>query len=444
MNRKLLISKTIILQYFAIYMLIMMNSSRIWVVIQHRNEILTYAIKICIIAIWLWFILKSGGKLRNGRDVGFILFLSAATIIVRLLNGGAGLDVLSEWITYIAIVDISIEISKEHFLDRFINVVYFLSIISIVCFIIQLSMPGVLKSIFAQYDSNFTEYIGWGPSGAIYGSPKAWGKFLFTLDERNVTRNLGVFSEPGCYQIVLNSSIFVLLFLNKYVSFSLKENNRRLVIISLALLTCQSTTGYLGFCLLILFYLIENGTLDNTKRKVLGIALGVVVVLLIDYAANGEGSIINTVVIKKLFGNGNSIDLSQSTGIYRVQTITSAMRTMFANPFGVGYTRANEIISNSFSGSAGASLILTGAALGVIPFIVFIYWTLSPVLRCPVLDRTIKVLYVLLWLNTILAQSEELYTGLIFIPMYCATVLDRIRAEKFGGYIDEEKDYTTN
>lgn len=424
MTNRLLVSKSSLLQYFALYVLVMMNSSRLWSIIQHRDETISYIIKISIIIIWVLISISSDGKLRDRRNIFFVLFLTITVIFVRFVNGGAGLDVLSEWASYIFIVDICIKLNKEQFLNRFINTVYVLAGISIICFTVQIIAPDILKSLFSQYDSNFQSYAGWGVNGATYITQQAWGKYLFTFDERNVTRNMGVFSEPGCYQIVLNSAIFVLLFLREYIDFEPKQYNKRLFVMCIALVTSQSTTGYIGLCLLLLFYATNKDTdAIQTKRIVLCIVITALVVLLGDYVLNRNNSIIGSVIISKVFGSGKSIDLTKSTGIYRVQTIIAAMDIMLKHPFGVGFSEANAMVTTLFSESAGAVLILTGAALGVIPFLGFIIWTLKPVACSTALCNKVKVLYILLWINTTLAQSEELYTGLILVPMYCAAVL---------------------
>lgn len=86
-------------------------------------------------------------------------------------------------------------------------------------------------------------------------SYKLHGMFLYshrTVDMRNVS----IFTEPGIYQMVLNTAIFVLLFLrDKLVSFSDKKVGRALMILSCALLSTQSTTGYISLCFIVLFYM---------------------------------------------------------------------------------------------------------------------------------------------------------------------------------------------
>ena len=69
--------------------------------------------------------------------------------------------------------------------------------------------------------------------------------------------------------MVLNTAIFVLLFLrDKLVSFSDKKVGRALMILSCALLSTQSTTGYISLCFIVLFYMLfEKKREHRTKLE---------------------------------------------------------------------------------------------------------------------------------------------------------------------------------
>ena len=248
---------------------------------------------------------------------------------------------------------------------------------------------------------------------------------MFTMDERHITKNLGIYSEPGGYQIVLNSAIYVLLYMRSFLSIDEVKIRHILSVLIVAIITCQSTTGYLGLGVLLIGHLFTKQREAISQRRKIRLTIFIVTILLgVDYLFNGQESLIGSVVLSKIFGNGNILDLSGSTGIYRIGSIVASVTCMVQNPLGVGYDNINRIVQNNFAGSAGAILMITGAALGVTALLVFIGWTISPILRSENISKVAKVVFILIWMNTALAQSEEIYTGIIFIPMIL-TEIDR-------------------
>lgn len=81
------------------------------------------------------------------------------------------------------------------------------------------------------------------------------GFFLFSYLEMHPTRNCGFYTEPGVYQIVLNSTLYILLFWKEKLMISSEKKYRKiLLVIIAAIIACQSTTGYLALLLIILFF----------------------------------------------------------------------------------------------------------------------------------------------------------------------------------------------
>lgn len=123
------------------------------------------------------------------------------------------------------------------------TVVFFASI-SLILWFLSVLQINIWDQITPEVDSLMSYRIYSDSSTYQEFSYKLHGMFLYshrTVDMRNVS----IFTEPGIYQMVLNTAIFVLLFLrDKLVSFSDKKVGRALMILSCALLSTQSTTGY--------------------------------------------------------------------------------------------------------------------------------------------------------------------------------------------------------
>ena len=244
------------------------------------------------------------------------------------------------------------------------------------------------------------------------------GMFLYshrTVDMRNVS----IFTEPGIYQMVLNTAIFVLLFLrDKLVSFSDKEVGRALVVLAFALISTQSTTGYISICFIILFYLLfekRDTTEQNWKQKILIALFSILLFLMIDYMVRGSESFIQVSIISKLFSSKNKVSLDAS-GMARADLIFLALQSMVRHPFGVGYSNLGALMDVENTGMAGAAIMQFGAAWGLLPLIVVAWWIFYPVLKfCR--KRYAAVLYMVLYINTVLAQSDLFYPVLIMIPI---------------------------
>ena len=67
-------------------------------------------------------------------------------------------------------------------------------------------------------------------------------------------RNAGFCSEPGHYASFLCIAIAINLVIHK---FDISSKNKSLYILGLSLITTQSTTGYIGGCVIVLFYVLN-------------------------------------------------------------------------------------------------------------------------------------------------------------------------------------------
>ena len=415
------IGKNQIFQYLSIYLCLLLSGSRYWSITRGRNINAMHIIEICIIGVFLWCMLYNRKKYRFDYSILIIALLSFAIIFVRLSVGGVGIEVLIEWATYISIATIAVLSNLNKFIERFLRVVFFIAVISIVCYLFQIFQPSLLKLFLQQYDSNFSYGVwGNGYNGELFAY-HAWGKFLFTFDEMHQYKNVGIFSEPGCYQIVLNSALFMLLFLPKHIGDDI--NNKKVLyftVFSVAIATCQSTTGYIGYFAILILYILNRTDEGNRMRnRILLILLVLLIALILEYSVNGVNSLFYTAIIDKLISDAGDFSVTAGSGIYRVNTIITCLSSMLSHPFGVGYDSINALIDTSWSdGGAGAVLLGTGAALGIPALIIIIVWTLYPAFKSLLVRFPEKILIAFLFFNTALAQSEEFYATFIVIPIY--------------------------
>lgn len=433
MQHRLKVKKSSIIHYLLLYLLLLLNGSRIWIVTARRNSTIATAIQLFIIVLAFCFMLSKPKKFNFKYSLAELGLLALFIVFVRFKSGGVGIFSLIEWAAYLLLAHIIVLYDTKNVMQRFVNIVYVFAAISIIGYILQIAFPSVLQSILPSYESNFSAYAGMSGQTILYRAQTAWGRFIFTFDERQITRNVGLFSEPGVYQIVLNSALFILLFMRGTTSFNAKQYRRRLIVLIAALLTSQSVTGYIGFIVLLLFYVAskqnEQGA-SGTRRFITVLGFVILLFVAIDYSIRGTSSLTYNVFLGRLFNSQGRIDLSVSSGMYRMGTIGTSLQLIVSHPLGMGYDAANNAIQLAFSGSSGAIILITGAALGIIPLLSIIIWTVYPIIHSRLINKAAKIALVFIWINTALAQSEEFYTGYIIIVLY---LLATLKEKKIAG-----------
>lgn len=155
-------------------------------------------------------------------------------------------------------------ISSEKFKKIYINIMIFLSILSLICFgllLLGVTLPGS----FTINNSYTTFYHVMG-----YGADQEVRRY----------RNCGIFTEPGIYQMYLN---FALLALWSDKDITIKRAKKIFLLFSFTLLSTKSSMGYLIFALVLLLYFVYRPDILNfrpiKKTHVLVLfAIGMVVV----------------------------------------------------------------------------------------------------------------------------------------------------------------------
>lgn len=410
-TNRFVISKSKIQGYLAIYFMLISNQSNF-------SEIYMTPYRTVIMAGLLCVFLFTAKKEIKTYCTLFFAFLIMYALLIRLSVGGIGIHIIAQVLVDILVVWLTVSINKQHFWERYVKTVVFLASISLMLWLLSILQINIWDQITPEINSLMSYRVYSDSIRYQEYSFKLHGMFLYshrTVDMRNVS----IFTEPGIYQMVLNTAIFVLLFLrDKLVSFSDKEVGRALVVLAFALISTQSTTGYISICFIILFYLLfekRDTTEQNWKQKILIALFSILLFLMIDYMVRGSESFIQVSIISKLFSSKNKVSLD-SSGMARANLIFLALQSMVRHPFGVGYSNLVALMDVENTGMAGAAIMQFGAAWGILPLIVVAWWIFNPVLKfCR--KRYVAVLYIFMYINTVLAQSDLFYPVLIMIPI---------------------------
>lgn len=405
------IRKSAVLQYVLIYIMLLVPGSCFF------NKYLTGNIKYYVIIAMYCAFAICRRKYRLNYTILFSILLTAFVVFTRIYtDGGTGITALCQFLVCIMVTQMAICSERKLFLRRWISAVEFLAVISIVFWAVFCVFPDLVDVWpVATFD---TQTMG------TAGYEQDWhgkGLFLYSYLEIHPTRNCGIYTEPGVYQIVLNSTLFVLLFWKNRIGFENEiKYKRALGIIILALITCQSTTGYLGMILNVMFFLFSQQSDTKalkTKRYILGIILLAIVAIVFDFSNRGNESVLYVQVIEKLFGtSGKVLDISEGTGQYRLGTIIVSITSVIQHPLGVGYDRFNQLKDLYADGLVAASVASFAAVYGIIPWMISMYMVFWPVFKYEkILTR---VLFIILFFNTTLAQTDLFYPALMMIPVY--------------------------
>ncbi|MDF2544552.1 MAG: Uncharacterized protein K0S47_4270 [Herbinix sp.] len=400
-----------ITQYFLIYIMLLVPGSCLFA------KYLTGDQKYYAIIIMYIILYALNKKYRCNYSLIFSILLLIFVVFTRLYtNGGAGISAWFQFVVCIISTQMAISANKREFLRRWINLVQIFAVISIIFWVAFLVSPSLVNAWPAvTFDTQTMGTKGY----EIYLHGK--GVLLYSYLEIHPTRNCGIYTEPGVYQIVLNSALFVLLFWREKIGFKSEiEYKRAVFIVLLSLITCQSTTGYIGMLFIILFFYFSRKKDHNTskvKLYITGVMAVGFIVLLVDYAYRGTESIVYIQIIHKLFGdNGSGFNISEGTGLYRLGTIIVSLASVIKHPLGVGYDTLNVLKKEYASGLVAASVVAFAAVYGIIPWIISMYMVFKPVMKYEKLVP--GILFAILFFNTTLAQTDLFYPSLMMIPLY--------------------------
>lgn len=327
------------------------------------------------------------------------VLLLSLILEIFLTDGGVYLSSIVSIMSRFAIILAAYYYDEENFSTRYVKMVVFFASISLVGFALVCINSSMLIAVLPVRVETASTY--WNTYNVNY-----YGMFLFSFTSATM-RNIGIFHEPGLYQIVLNVAIYLLMFKENILWLKQKEKTRYLIILTVTMLTTMSTTGLIAMIgLLVIYLLFYKRERVNTKIK-WGILALMSVAMIYEIFA-GENSYINRNIVSKIISDSGKIDFSTSTGKSRILSLMSDWTIFKSYPFGIGYLNYNAAFKDNLmdpsisdtSSCVGFTQVL--AILGIIVFaIVVIYYIY-------LMKRNLKgaeiIAFLLLFINTGLAQ----------------------------------------
>lgn len=406
------VSKNKVLQYIALYAMLILNQSNLY-----RYFLMPYRVIVLFVSVLFLVLIVRKTRIPN---ITFLAFLFFSVVLVRLLNGGIGLETYADYAIPIIVTTVAVYINEKKVVERYIHICVFISAVSLVGTALSVVAPALLRALPTSF------VTGWGTSTWTSASDyttnyfHGYGTLLFSWIDRGSfsTRNVGIFTEPGVYQMVINTALFCLLFMKDIYEINEKKVRRYLLILVMTMLTCQSTSGMMGMAAILIVYLMINQDVSvKIKQRVIGIVLLATIAIVVDSVVRKDSSILQSTIINKLISDDGAISLaSSSSGLARIGTITICLQLMITHPLGLGTSNTIQTVLQANGNNVAGALLSFGATMGVIPFVGTLYWVFKPVLAWKK-STLIKLLFVFLYLNTALAQSSAFYPALILIPV---------------------------
>lgn len=202
--------------------------------------------------IWLIVALVYGTVIyayRNGKKFKIPMYLVRVYfifIVSCLLNFRSGISfqkLLQIFVYYLVGFFLVATLEKEDFKRVYINIVAAEASISVCIWLLQL---------LNLVDSRTETILGFTYKRFLYNS-------IFA------TRNSGIFWEPGAFQFFLNLGL-IFIFESEG---SIKHYRIKQIILTVAVLSTQSTTGYIILALIYIYYVaINNAKKMNTSQRI--------------------------------------------------------------------------------------------------------------------------------------------------------------------------------
>ncbi len=372
------------------------------------NDMNFRVFNIIISALFMLLVPRTRGK----NLVPIFIFILIPTIVLELIF--SGMSQISEAIyNYMFIIEpimltyVTYQYDKKYFCNRFIKVVIFMAIVSLGFYAIaQVDYKYLINSgMFHKVEINRLTYTNF------------YCNYLYVLRDREVSRNVGIFCEPGLYQILLNSAVYLLVFYPN--ESAIKYRKTAIAILIIALITTQSGTGFIGLTIIILGIVFsKRKQISKSIKQITIVALALLIFFgVADFAKNGVNSFLYIVLFEKILNIGSS-DLT--TGSVRLSTITTMLNLIVHNPIGYGFSYVSNYRFIYAPESVGARLFVSCAAVGVIPIFVLLHYYIKYSFK----HRISNVQFVVLWLlyiNTTLAQSREFYPAILVLMILSQT-----------------------
>lgn len=213
-----------------------------------------------VFTVLVFIVLKFYWQVFNNKYLAkvykLILFLIVLYLVGIFLQFGVLLDFfyLSRYVSSILIVSILYIGLNENFFVYLEKVIFFLVVVSLIFFSIQL----ISFSFLYNLTSTFFDLLPSEKSSYITERTFYSSILFYTTNEGSSAfvdqRNCGFVFEPGYFSFFINLGLLITLVLHNF------RKKNRLIVYGLALISTFSTTGILGAILVMLFYFFNAKT----------------------------------------------------------------------------------------------------------------------------------------------------------------------------------------
>lgn len=361
------------------------------------------------------FIILLNRKYQLVYPLSILSLALISMLFVRANTGAMGPTELLSWAMMVMVTTVTVLYDINHFLVRFIKLASFLAGFSLVIYSLSQVVPGVWQHLtpfsFTLTLGNETYFDTYVKTVDYY---QASGLLLYVDRGFEADRNVGIFREPAVYQIMLNSMLFLLLFMCPK---EIVAKSRKLLIglILVVIFSTKSATGYATTLLLFFAYVLSLKRNGEKISLLIPIVLGVACVAMFMFSSLGNTGLVSDSVLGRFLDDGNvSLD---GSGQARVGAANVAISLMQQHPFGCGYdVYGAELLSGD--GLVGACLFKVAAVYGPLLGIAILVWACYPVFNSRELGFAAKAAFLIMYLIATYLENEVFYTTLIFIPIY--------------------------
>lgn len=235
----------------------------------------------------------------------YILLISCVLFSIVMTGGALTIGTILHVLGKILFVYVTIMFDAKKFAHRFVKLTYVFSISSLVCW-----------GIYIVFGAGAAAAI----SRLLYHRGNLYGLFFigYNFTSTGITggRNAYLFSEPGVYQLLVNTALYFVLFHED----EFKDKSIKYVIVFIiTILTIQSTEGYMIFLMILLAGLLRKNP-DRSKalmkiKYALIVFVGIAFTYLSKFA--NQSSFIYVNFFGKIMNSSNQLDFSQGTAAAR-------------------------------------------------------------------------------------------------------------------------------
>lgn len=395
----MLVRYSTIQQYILLYFLLIFQGT---ILFREYNDIILIAV-ICI------FFLGVIRFKRYYSDLDRIGFgLSVLLLLVLLFTfGSLGVSSILANFSRIAIVSLAYIIDREKFAERFVKIIVFFAVISLIFFAVQCVDANILSSFMKQ--TAYEVEVSYGKvNWTLYSTP-------FFQFNNTTLRNIGICNEPGLYQILLVSALYVVMFKgNALRDVTESQKKRYMIILLVTLATTLSLTGYANMLFLLACYFLLPTTSEDISIRRAKRLLAVLLIILSIALANGMAS---EIIDKNIFEKLNRISLSADAEESRLVSAFADLNVAIRHPFGAGFDVYHQewksfVIADIIDGASCVGLTQWMAVYGFIPT----FYLLIMLIRLAIRNNTYAVQTIALlaiYINTCCAQPNMLFPALL-------------------------------